>query len=88
MVWDVLNRLQSSQDKKSQVTTHYYDARNLETGRQYADGSLLTLTYNSLRQQVNAQNYSGLYTMSYDILNRLLTTNAPGHPGGQPITYG
>ena len=47
-----------------------------------------TSVYNSLRQLTNVQDSVGLYTMSYDLLDRLLTTNAPGHPNGLPVSYG
>jgi YD repeat-containing protein len=85
--WDILNQLQTFQDQKGQITTHFWDARNLEVGRQFMNGTRVTNVYNSLRQLTNVTDGAFIYTMSYDILDRLLTTNAPGHPGGMAITY-
>ncbi len=86
--WDILNRVVTARDQKGQITTHQWDPRSLEINRIYADGTQLTFLYDSLRQLTGVSDHIGLYTMSYDLLDRMLSVNAPGHPNGLPISFG
>ncbi len=86
--WDILNRVLTAQDQKGQITSHQWDPRSLEINRIYADGTQLTFLYDSLRQLTGVSDHIGLYTMGYDLLDRMLSVNAPGHPNGLPISFG
>ena len=46
----------------------------------------MTLAYNSQRLLTQAQDNTGLYTFSYDLLDRPVSSNGPGHPNGLPFT--
>ncbi len=86
MQYDLADRLTWRQDAKGQVTSFSFDVRNLETGRQYMDGTRLTFGYDRLGNRILAQDRTGSYTFSFDLLDRPLANNAPSHLNGAPFT--
>ena len=86
--YDSASRLRAEVDSKGQITTHLYLNCGDEDVRTYADGTRITFSYDTLRRLIGVSDATGLFTLTYDALNRLTSFNAPNHPHGQPLTYG
>ena len=87
--YDALDRLVSRTDALGRVTTYAYDADSRLVGETWhAAGGAVTdvfaYTYDADGNQLTAQDVSGTYTMTYDALDRVISTE---DPFGLTLTY-
>ena len=87
--YDALDRMVSMTDALGRVTTYAYDADSRLVGETwYASGGtvtdVFTYTYDADGNQLTAQDVSGTYTMTYDALDRVISTE---DPFGLTLTY-
>jgi RHS repeat-associated protein len=80
--YDAASRVTSVTDRLGRVMTYAYDAANRLTASTWkaAGGStanVQTFTYDANGNQLTAADYSGTYTNSYDVLNRLTAQTDP-----------
>jgi RHS repeat-associated protein len=86
--YDLAGRMTSATDRNGNRRAVSYDADNRKTGENWlvsgSTANLLTFTYDANGNTLTAANYSGMYTMTYDALDR---TSAVQEPFGQALTF-
>jgi RHS repeat-associated protein len=88
--YDAISRLTSQTDRLGRLRNFSYDAGNRLTGETWvAGGSTVetrTFTYDANNNQLTAANGNGAYTLTYDALDRVKTTQQP-FGFGMTFTY-
>src|SRR2546425_7547081 len=78
LAFDARSLVTRRTDGKGQVETRLYGALGRQTGSQYADGTIVTATFDLLGRKLTEANQNGIWTRSYDALGQRLTEVGPG----------